>query len=212
MSGSRSENIKRLGLTGSIGAGKSTVTRLLRERGLTVLDADEQARLVTGEPETLERIEAAFPGTVKGGVLDRAALAAAAFSDPERTRVLNGIVHPRVRARMAALEAQAVANGAAWIAQDIPLLFESGQEQNFDAVLLVDAPLGVRIERVMARSGLTREDILARDARQMPASEKRKKATITIENGGDLEGLARQVEGALERLVGSREWGVEKSS
>ena len=195
-----SDEIKRLGLTGSIGAGKSTVTRLLRERGLTVLDADEQARLVTGEPETLERIEAAFPGTVKGGVLDRAALAAAAFSDPERTRVLNGIVHPRVRARMAALEAQAVESGAAWIAQDIPLLFESGQEKNFDAVLLVDAPLEVRIERVMARSGLTREDILARDARQMPAPEKRKKATITIENDGDLEHLTRQMAKALKLL------------
>ena len=195
-----SDEIKRLGLTGSIGAGKSTVTRLLRERGLTVLDADEQARLVTGEPETLERIEAAFPGTVKGGVLDRAALATAAFSDPERTRVLNGIVHPRVRARMAALEAQAVANGAAWIAQDIPLLFESGQEKNFDAVLLVDAPLEVRIERVMARSGLTREDILARDARQMPAPEKRKKATITLENDGDLEHLTRQMAKVLKLL------------
>lgn len=195
-----SDEIKRLSLTGSIGAGKSTVTRLLRERGLTVLDADEQARLVTGEPETLERIEAAFPGTVKGGVLDRAALAAAAFSDPERTRVLNGIVHPRVRARMAALEAQAVESGAAWIAQDIPLLFESGQEQNFDAVLLVDAPLEVRIERVMARSGLTREDILARDARQMPAPEKRKKATITLENDGDLEHLTRQMAKVLKLL------------
>lgn len=200
MSGSRSENIKRLGLTGSIGAGKSTVTRLLRERGLTVLDADEQARLVTGEPETLERIEAAFPGTVKGGVLDRAALAAAAFSDPERTRVLNGIVHPRVRARMAALEAQAVANGATWIVQDIPLLFESGQEQNFDAVLLVDAPLETRVQRVMERSSLTRDEILARDARQMPAPEKRKKATITLENDGDLEHLTRQMAKALKLL------------
>lgn len=200
MSGSRSENIKRLGLTGSIGAGKSTVTRLLRERGLTVLDADEQARLVTGEPETLERIEAAFPGTVKGGVLDRAALAAAAFSDPERTRVLNGIVHPRVRARMAALEAQAVANGATWIVQDIPLLFETGQEQNFDAVLLVDAPLETRVQRVMERSSLTRDEILARDARQMPAPEKRKKATITLENDGDLEHLTRQMAKALKLL------------
>lgn len=200
MSGSRSENIKRLGLTGSIGAGKSTVTRLLRERGLTVLDADEQARLVTGEPETLERIEAAFPGTVKGGVLDRAALAAAAFSDPERTRVLNGIVHPRVRARMAALEAQAVESGAAWIVQDIPLLFESGQEQNFDAVLLVDAPLETRVQRVMERSSLTRDEILARDARQMPAPEKRKKATITLENDGDLEHLTRQMAKALKLL------------
>lgn len=200
MSGSSSKNIKRLGLTGSIGAGKSTVTRLLRERGLVVLDADEQARLVTQEPETLERIEAAFPGTVKAGVLDRAALAAAAFSDPERTKLLNGITHPRVRARMAALEAEAVQNGATWIVQDIPLLFESGQKKNFDAVLLVDAPLETRIRRVMQRSGLTRKEILSRDARQMPAAEKRKKATITLENDGDLEHLARQVGASLTAL------------
>lgn len=192
---------KRLGLTGSIGAGKSTVAALLRERGLTVLDADAEARLVTQEPEILAQIEAAFPNTVKDGVLDRAALAAAAFADPERTKVLNAITHPRVRARMTALEAEATASGASWVVQDIPLLFESGQEKNFDAVLLVDAPLETRIQRVIERSGLTREEILARDARQMPAAEKRKKATITLENDGDLAGLARQVDEALERLV-----------
>lgn len=191
---------KRLGLTGSIGAGKSTVAALLRERGLTVLDADAEARLVTQEPETLAQIEAAFPGTVTGGVLDRAALAAAAFADPERTKVLNAITHPRVRARMAALEQGAVASGAAWVVQDIPLLFESGQEQNFDAVLLVDAPLELRIQRVIERSGLTRNEILARDARQMPTGEKRKKATITLENDGDLTSLARQVDQALKAL------------
>lgn len=174
---------------------------LLRERGLTVLDADAEARLVTQEPEILAQIEAAFPNTVKDGVLDRAALAAAAFADPERTKVLNAITHPRVRARMTALEAEATASGASWVVQDIPLLFESGQEKNFDAVLLVDAPLETRIQRVIERSGLTREEILARDARQMPTGEKRKKATITLENDGDLAGLARQVDEALERLV-----------
>lgn len=192
--------LHRLGLTGSIGAGKSTVAALLRGRGLTVLDADEQARKVTEEPETLGAIEAAFPGTVKNGVLDRPALAAAAFSSPEETKILNAITHPRVRARMAALEAEAVAGGARWVVQDIPLLFESGQEGKFDAVLLVDAPLDTRIQRVMSRSGLTREEILARDARQMPAAEKRKRATIILENDGDLEHLTRQVDGALARL------------
>lgn len=194
-------SLHRLGLTGSIGAGKSTVAALLRERGLTVLDADAEARLVTQEPEILAQIEAAFPNTVKDGVLDRAALAAAAFADPERTKVLNAITHPRVRARIAALEAKATASGASWVVQDIPLLFESGQEKNFDAVLLVDAPLETRIQRVIERSGLTREEILARDARQMPTGEKRKKATITLENDGDLAGLARQVDEALARLV-----------
>ncbi len=203
MAASGDKHIKRLGLTGSIGAGKSTVTALLRERGLTVLDADEQARLVTQEPQTLEQIGAAFPGTVQGGVLNRAALAAAAFSDPERTRILNAITHPRVRARMAALEAQAVAQGAAWIVQDIPLLFETGQEKNFDAVLLVDAPLDTRLQRVMQRSGLSREEILARDARQMPAHEKRKKATITLENDGDLENLKNQVNAVFDKIFAS---------
>ncbi len=192
--------LHRLGLTGSIGAGKSTVAALLRGRGLTVLDADHEARKVTEEAGTLAAIEAAFPGTVKNGVLDRAALAAAAFGSPERTAILNAITHPRVRARMAALEAEAVSGGARWVVQDIPLLFESGQEDKFDAVLLVDAPLDTRVQRVMARSGLTREEILARDARQMPASEKRKKATVTLQNDGDLEHLARQVDAALEKL------------
>lgn len=193
-------SIKRLGLTGSIGAGKSTVAALLRAHGLTVLDADEQARLVTQEPETLALIEAEFPGTVRAGELDRAALAAAVFSSPERTKVLNAIVHPRVRARMAELEAQAVASDATWIVQDIPLLFESGQTGNFAAVLVVDAPLELRVQRVMARSGLTREEILARDARQMPATEKRQKASFVLENDSDLAHLARQVDEALEKL------------
>lgn len=191
---------RRLGLTGSIGAGKSTVAALLRERGLTVLDADAQARLVTEEPETLERIEAAFPGTVRDGVLDRPALAAVAFADPARLAQLNAIVHPRVRARMTALELQAVAAGARWVVQDVPLLFEGGLETGMDAVLVVDAPLDLRLSRVMARSGFSREEVLARDARQTPAAEKRQRASVVIENGGTLEDLAAQVDAALRAL------------
>lgn len=191
---------RRLGLTGSIGAGKSTVAALLRERGLTVLDADAQARLVTEEPETLERIEAAFPGTVRDGVLDRPALAAVAFADPARLAQLNAIVHPRVRARMTALELQAVAAGARWVVQDVPLLFEGGLETGMDAVLVVDAPLDLRLSRVMARSGFSREEVLARDARQTPAAEKRQRASVVIENGGTLEDLAAQVDTALRAL------------
>ncbi|GGM13994.1 dephospho-CoA kinase [Deinococcus aerophilus] len=190
----------RLGLTGSIGAGKSTVAELLRARGLSVLDADEQARHATQEPQTLARIGAAFPGTVVGGVLDRAALAAVAFADPARLAELNAIVHPRVRARMQALEAEAARRGAAWVVQDIPLLFEGGLESGMDAVLVVDAPLEVRLERVMARSGLSREEVLARDARQMPAAEKRQKATVVIENGGPREALDAQLDAALRTL------------
>lgn len=192
--------LRRLGLTGSIGAGKSTVAALLRARGLTVLDADAQARLATEEPETLERIEATFPGTVRGGVLDRPALSAVAFADPARLAELNAIVHPRVRARMAALEQQAVADGAQWTVQDIPLLFEGGLNTSMDAVLVVDAPLELRVARVMERSQFSREEVLARDARQTPAAEKRQGADFVIDNSGTVEELETQVDAALEAL------------
>lgn len=191
---------RRLGLTGSIGAGKSTVAALLRERGLTVLDADEQARLLTQDPRILAQLKAAFPGTVSGGFLDRAALAAKAFASPAATARLNAIMHPQVRARMQTLTQEAVQRGERWIVEDIPLLFEGGLEKEMDAVLLVDAPLETRIERVMKRNGLSREDILARNQKQIPSSQKRQKATITLENDGDLSGLTQQVEAALKQL------------
>ncbi|SMB92923.1 dephospho-CoA kinase [Deinococcus hopiensis] len=191
---------RRLGLTGSIGAGKSTVAALLRAWGLTVLDADEQAREVTRDPAVLTEIAAAFPGVLRGGELDRAALAAEVFGDPQRLAVLNAITHPRVRARMEALEREAAERGEPWVVQDIPLLFEGGLAGHMNAVLVVDAPLTLRVARVMARSGLTEAEVMARDARQMPAEEKRRRATVVLENHGDLEALEAQVDGALKRL------------
>lgn len=191
---------RRLGLTGSIGAGKSTVARLLRERGLTVLDADVEARAVTEQPEVLAELEAAFPGVVVGGTLDRAGLAARVFGDAAQVARLNAITHPRVRVRMQALEAQAVAGGATWVVQDIPLLFEGGLEKGMDAVLVVDAPLELRVQRALARGGLTREDILARDARQMSAEEKRQRATAVLDNSGSLADLEAQLDAALGGL------------
>lgn len=188
---------QRLGLTGSIGAGKSTVAGLLRARGLTVLDADEQARRVTGEPEVLAELEAAFPGVVRDGVLDRAALAGRVFGDPEQVARLNAITHPRVRARMAALEAEAAARGEAWVVQDIPLLFESRLEGTMDAVLVVDAPLEVRLARALTRGGLTREDILARDARQLSGEEKRRRVSFVLDNSGSPSELEKQLDRAL---------------
>lgn len=188
---------QRIGLTGSIGAGKSTVAQLLRARGLTVLDADEQARLVTQDPETLTLIEARFPGVVVGGSLDRAALSARVFSQPEALAALNAIVHPRVRERMAALEAQA---GSRVVVQDFPLLFEGGLDAQMAAVIVVDAPLPLRVGRVMARSGLTEAEVLARDARQMPADQKRARATVVIDNDRDLPHLETQLDRALRQL------------
>jgi dephospho-CoA kinase len=193
-------SLRRIGLTGSIGAGKSTVAALLRARGLTVLDADEQARLVTQDPEVLALLETRFPGVVADGTLNRAALAAQVFGDPAALADLNAITHPRVRARMAALETQAARQGARAVIQDVPLLFEGGLDAQMDAVIVVDAPLPLRVQRVMARSGLTEAEILARDARQLPAEQKRQRATVVIDNSGDHAHLEAQVDRALRQL------------
>lgn len=193
-------SLRRIGLTGSIGAGKSTVAALLRARGLTVLDADEQARLVTRDPEVLALLETRFPGVVADGTLDRAALAARVFGDPAALADLNAITHPRVRTRMAALETQAAAHGAPAVVQDVPLLFEGSLDAQMDAVIVVDAPLPLRVQRVMARSGLTEAEVLARDARQLPAEQKRQRATVIIDNSGDHTHLEAQVDRALRQL------------
>lgn len=192
--------LKRLGLTGSIGAGKSTVARLLRERDLVVLDADEQARLVTEEPEILAELAQLFPSAIKEDKLDRSALGQIVFGHPEKLQQLNALIHPRVRQRMQTLERDAAQAGAKWVVQDIPLLFESGLEKNMDAVWVVDAPLETRITRVIERSGLSRKEILERDAKQMPISEKRQRATLILENYGSLQDLSKQVDQALSTL------------
>ncbi|WP_027480756.1 dephospho-CoA kinase [Deinococcus pimensis] len=189
---------RRLGLTGSIGAGKSTVARLLRERGLDVIDADAIARTVSSWPEVLrdvrERLGEAY---VTDGALDRPALAALVFRDPEARTVLNGIVHPRVRAEAARQEANA---RSVWVVHDVPLLFENGLERGMDATLLVDAPLSVRVARVVARDGLSPEQVAARDAAQMPPEEKRRRASVVLDNGGDLTSLEAQLDAALVTL------------
>ena len=165
-----------------------------------MLDADEQARIVTGEPETLREIEAAFPGVVVSSQLDRPALSARVFGHPEQLARLNAIVHPRVRARMAALEEAAARQGAGTIIQDVPLLFEGGTQAMFEAVIVVDAPLNTRLERIQSRGGLSREAALARDAAQMPAAHKRELADAVIDNGGDAAHLEAQLDRLLARL------------
>jgi dephospho-CoA kinase len=189
----------RFGLTGSIGSGKSTVADMLRSRGIPVLDADAIARQVSRDPGTLEAVVLEFgPEFVLETDLNRPKVAALIFNNPEARAKLNAIIHPRVRAEMTRLQANLELEGAKLVAQDIPLLFENGYEKLFDATILVDAPLEDRIARVQARDGLTRDAILARDTVQMPASEKRLKATYILENDGDLAHLERQLVVLLE--------------
>jgi dephospho-CoA kinase len=194
-------SVLRIGLTGSIGSGKSTVARLLRERGISVLDADLVAREVSGFPDVLEEIARVFgPEYVQDGGINRPKMGQLVFNDPRARTALNNIIHPRVREEMARQQAELEASGARAVAQDIPLLFENQLETLFDATILVDAPLDVRIARVVARDGLNTDAVRARDAAQMPATEKRKRTTITLENDGDLETLEAQLDVALERI------------
>ncbi|MFC4453139.1 dephospho-CoA kinase [Deinococcus sonorensis] len=192
---------RRLGLTGSIGAGKSTVAALLRARGLTVLDADAEARALGHDPDVLAEVTAQLgPQYVQDGALDRPALAALVFSDPPRREVLNRILHPRVRARMAAQEQAAAGRGEVWVVQDVPLLFEGGLDAQMDHVLVVDAPAEVRQQRVQARSGLSAEAFQARDAAQLSPAEKRARASAVLDNSGSQEALERQLDEALRQL------------
>jgi dephospho-CoA kinase len=203
-------SVKRLGLTGSIGAGKSTVARLLRTRGLSVLDADAVARQLSFTPEVLAEVAAQLgPEFVVyehglPSALNRPALAALVFADEQQRRVLNGIMHPKVRARMAELEREAAARGEQWVVQDVPLLFEGETWKSMQAVLLVDAPLKLRLARVMARDNLSREAVLARDAAQMPIAHKRKLleqvSGVLLDNSGDEAALNQQISRALDQL------------
>jgi dephospho-CoA kinase len=193
--------MKRIGLTGSIGAGKSTVAKLLREKGIPVLDADAVARVVSNSLEVQQAIRETFGSEfVLEQGLNRKKLAELIFAKPEARAQLNAIIHPLVRIEMNRLQLELEKTGVAAVVQDIPLLFESKLEQLFDAVILVDAPLETRLVRVMARDGITREAFLARDGAQMPANEKRLRAAVTLENDDNELELATQLNNALVKL------------
>ncbi|MCB8819211.1 dephospho-CoA kinase [Microvirga rosea] len=189
-----------LGLTGSIGMGKSATAGLFRRLGVPVHDADAAVHaLYAGRAAPL--IEKAFPGTVMGGVVDRPRLAATVLADPERMRALEAIVHPLVREeeqaflrRVSPLEPLAVL--------DIPLLFETGGETRCDAVLVVTAPETVQRARVLARPGMTQDTFRTILAKQMPDSEKRAKAHFLVDTGRGFPSAEAQVRGIVACLAG----------
>ena len=171
-----------LGLTGSIGMGKSTVAEMFEARGVPVFDADAEVRRLQGPGAALvEGIERAFPGTTGLDGVDRARLGAAVFGDPAALARLEAIVHPAVRA---AREAFLRARGAApLVVFDVPLLFEKGGVDEVDAVLVVTAPAEVQRARVLARPGMTTQRFEQILALQMPDSEKRRRADHLIDTG-----------------------------
>ena len=187
-------DVLRIGLTGGIGSGKSTVSALLAARGAVIVDADRIAREVV-EPGTpgLARIVEAFgePVLAADGSLDRAALAAVVFADPEARRQLDGIVHPLVRARAA--ELAAAAPPGAVVVNDVPLLMETGQASSYDLVLVVEADPATRVSRLVQR-GLTAEDARSRMAVQASDEQRRVVADVVLDNSGTAEQLAEQVD------------------
>lgn len=200
----------RVGLTGNIGSGKSSVARLLRERGAAVIDADALAREATQDPKVLEGIARELGSElVQGGRLDRAATARRVFADPAARGRLNAIVHPWVRRasaeRAAALERAEPTPPV--IVFDIPLLYENGLERDFDAVVVVDAALETRVERVRERSGLDPAEIRARDAAQMPLADKVARADFVVDNDHSPEALRGQVDVLWAGLVARAERG-----
>jgi dephospho-CoA kinase len=186
--------VLRIGLTGGIGSGKSTVSALLAARGAVIVDADRIAREVV-EPGTpgLSAILEAFGRQVitADGFLDRAALAAVVFADPEARKRLDGIVHPLVRAR--ATELAAAAPPDAVVVHDVPLLVETGQASSYDLVLVVEADPATRVSRLVQR-GLTAEDARARIAVQASDEQRRAVADVVLDNSGTQQQLAEQVD------------------
>jgi dephospho-CoA kinase len=187
----------RIGLTGGIGAGKSTVSAALAAHGAVVVDADRIAREVVerGSPG-LEAVAAAFGPRVLtvDGDLDRPALAAVVFADPDARRRLDGIVHPLVRRRAGELELAArQADPDAVVVHDVPLLVETGQAASYDLVLVVEAAEDVRVPRLGAR-GLTEDDARARIAAQATDEQRRAVADVVLHNDGTPEELRAQVD------------------
>ncbi len=193
----------QVGLTGGVASGKSTVSAILRDLGAVVVDADALAREVV-EPGTpgLAAVVAEFgPGILADdGILDRAALGALVFADPERRAALEAIIHPLVRARAAEIE-QSVPEGVL-VVHDIPLLVETGQSGDFDAVIVVDVPEDVQVRRAARDRGWTEAEARSRVEAQAPRTERLAAATYVVDNTGTFEDLRHRVTEVFEKLTG----------
>jgi dephospho-CoA kinase len=188
-----------IGLTGSIGMGKSTVAARFRALGIAVCDADAEVHKLY-EGAAVAPIEAAFPGTTANGKVDREKLAQALIGDPHKFKQLEAIVHPLVvEAERAFLRAQA-ATGATMAVLEIPLLLETGGERRVDCVIVVSAPPEAQRGRVMQRPGMTPQKLEQLLARQMPDAEKRKRADFVVDTGGTFADTDAQVDKIVESL------------
>lgn len=195
--------MKSVGLTGSIGMGKSATAALFREAGVPVFDADACVhRLYASGGAAVGPVGAAFPGVVADGAVDRQRLSAMLHDDPTGFGRLEAIVHPLVAAERGRFLVEAERAGAPFVILDIPLLFETGGDKAVDAIVVVHAPDDVRRARVLQRPDMTPARLDAIIARQTPDSVKLARADYTVETSGGLEDARRQVERIIAALGG----------
>jgi dephospho-CoA kinase len=189
-----------LGLTGSIGMGKSTTAKLFMEAGVPVYDADATVHKVY-EGEAAPAIEAAFPGTTVDGKVDRAKLSARVVQDPAAIRQLEQIVHPMLRSYHQKFLEDAERSGAPVAVVDVPLLFETGGEKRVDAVVVVTTSPENQRERILARGTMTHEALNAILARQMPDAEKRRRADFVVDTAHGLDPVRARIRDILAEAV-----------
>src|SRR5882724_5596938 len=189
-----------LGLTGSIGMGKSTTAKLFTEAGVPVYDADAAVhRLYEGE--AVPAIEAAFPGTTVDGKVDRTKLSAQVVHDPAAIKRLEGIVHPMLGASRQKFLDEAERSGAPVAVIDVPLLFETGGEKRVDAVVVVTTAPEIQRQRVLARDNMSAERLEAILTRQLPDAEKRKRADFVVDTSHGLDPVRAQIRDILDQAV-----------
>lgn len=189
-----------LGLTGSIGMGKSTTAKLFTEAGVPVYDADATVHRIY-EGEAAPAIEAAFPGTTVNGKVDRARLSERVMHDPAAIRRLEAIVHPMLRSHHQKFLEEAEKSGAPVAVMDIPLLYETGGETRVDAVVVVTTSPEVQRERILARENMTGEKLDAILARQLPDAEKRKRADFVVDTSHGLDPVRSRIRDILDQVV-----------
>jgi dephospho-CoA kinase len=188
-----------IGLTGSVGMGKSATARMFAEEGAPVHDADAAVhRLYAGEGAAL--IEAAFPGVVLDGEVDRKRLAKRVLDDPAALQRLEAIVHPLVRSEEERFLAEAKARGACCAVLDIPLLFETGANERVDAIVVVSAPFEVQRKRVLGRPGMTESTFMSLLAKQIPDEQKRERADFVVDTSRGFDSARAQVRAILRAL------------
>jgi dephospho-CoA kinase len=185
-----------LGLTGSIGMGKSTTAQLFAEAGVPVYDADATVHSLY-ESEAVPAIEAAFPGTTANGKVDRNKLSARVVHDPAAMKRLEGIVHPMLGASRQKFLREAEQSGAPVAVVDVPLLYETGGEKRVDAVVVVTTTLEIQHQRILARDNMTGEKLDAILARQLPDAEKRKRADFVVDTSHGLDAVRTRIRDIL---------------